>query len=88
MTTIKHTLTIEIELADLPREQREELQEQAGLEYDCDDDEWGLPRAEDISSAELFEVISNAIEWSDELWSGTDHYATIASIKLVKVDHD
>lgn len=88
MTTIKHTLTIEIELADLPREQREELQELSDPDHDCDDPEWGLPRAEDISSAELYEVIKNAVEWSDELWAGSDHYATIASIKLVKVDHD
>lgn len=84
---MKCILTIEVELEELSREQREELQGYIDADVDCDDPENGLPTAADVSPRDVFDAIEMAVESSDDMWAGSECYCAVASMKLLSAEH-
>lgn len=82
----KFVLTIEVEIEELSREQREELQGYVDADVDCDDPEEGLPTAADVSPRDVFEAIEMAVESSDDMWAGSECYCAVASMKLLAAE--
>lgn len=83
---MKHRITLDIELAELTDKERREMMalDMSGCD-DPDDPENGLPTADDIDCAELGDLIASHLEYSnDEIWAGSEMYAEIVNVALVK----
>ena len=79
---MKHVITLEIELVDLPPEERKELAAEAGIDADMvDDPDEGLPNAADVSIVDLIDAIEMTLEDNDEMWAGSGCYCKIVAVR-------
>jgi hypothetical protein len=94
---MKLRVTLEIEVGDLPDEQRRELQDgvnflEPGVLADEDDDLEALPSLADYEIDEIQDVVSEAFQGlsfydiQSDLWSGSGCYICMTDVKVVTVD--